>query len=156
LIRYALFSYREISAALPYIFPKLWPIFITAVADPLIREVTCLFDAFDECSEQEQPMLIKALEDSYLYRLTLSFILRLKFLMTSRPYFDIKRRFNELLKTSTTIEFVNNDESAIIKKEIDLIIKHRITELARENRLPKKVRDHLEKRLLETEHRTYL
>jgi len=49
-----------------------------------------------------------------------------------------------------------NDESASIKKEIDLVIKHRVTELAQENRLPQKVRDHLERRLLEIEHRIYL
>ena len=37
-----------------------------------------------------------------------------------------------------------------------IVIKHEVANLKRENRLAQKVSDHLEKRLLETEHRTYL
>ena len=81
---------------------------------------------------------------------------RVKILVTSRPYFEIRRNFDELLKTLINIELAGNDESASIKKEIDLVIKHRVAILARENRLAKKVKDYLEKRLLETEYRTYL
>ncbi|KAK3171221.1 hypothetical protein OEA41_003305 [Lepraria neglecta] len=156
LIRYALPSYREIGAALSTTFPKLWSIFTAAVTDPLAGEVTCLFDALDECNEQEQMMLIEALEKFCLRLRTSSSASRLKFLVTSRPYFEIRRGFDKLLEASTNIELAGNDESASIKNEIDNVIKHRVAELAKENRLGKKVSDHLKKRLLETEHRTYL
>ncbi len=156
LIRYALPSYREIGKALSTTFPKLWSIFITAVTDPLVGDVTCVFDALDECNEEEQHALIGALKDFYLSRPTSSSTSRLKFLITSRPYFDIKRGIDELLDTSNNIELAGNDESESIRKEIDLIIKYRVAKLKRENRLTTKVTDHLEKRLLEMEHRTYL
>ncbi len=156
MIRHALPSYNEIGAALSTIFPKLWSIFIAAAVDPLAGDVICIFDALDECNEQEQQWLIKALEDFCLHQQTLFSASRLKFLIISRPYFEIRREFDELLKASNNIELAGNDESASIKKEIDLVIKHQVARLAQENRLAKKVTYHLEKRLLETEHRTYL
>ncbi len=156
MIRHALPSYHEIGAALSTTLPKLWSIFIAAATDLLVGDVDCVLDALDECNEQEQQWLIKALKDFCLHQRTLVSASRLKFLITSRPYFEIRREFDEILKASNNIELAGNDESASIKKEIDLVIKHRVTELAQENRLPQKVRDHLERRLLETEHRTYL
>ena len=156
MIRHALPSYIEIGAALSTTFSKLWSIFIVAATDPLAGDVICVLDALDECNEQEQQRLIKALENFCLHQRTLFSASRLKFLIISRPYFEIRREFDELLKASNNIELAGNDESASIKKEIDLVIKDRVAHLAQENRLAKKVKDHLEKRLLETEHRTYL
>ncbi|KAL9632949.1 MAG: hypothetical protein Q9164_004994 [Protoblastenia rupestris] len=153
LIRYALPSYREIGTALSTTFPKLWSIFTEAAVDQSAGDIVCVFDALDECDEHEQPVFIKALEDFYLHRPSTS---RVKFLLTSRPYFAIRREFDEILNASENIELVGNDESASIKEEIDIVIRHRVASIAKENRLAREVRDHLEKRLLETEHRTYL
>ncbi|KAL9023939.1 MAG: hypothetical protein Q9196_006870, partial [Gyalolechia fulgens] len=119
-------------------------------------DVFCVLDALDECNEPEQEQLIKALEDFYSCQGTSSAMSRFKILVTSRAWFQIRRNFDELLKTSINIELAGDDESESIKKEIDLVIKHRVAILARENRLTRRVADHLEKRLLKTEHRTYL
>ena len=150
LIRHALPSYREIGAALSQTFPKLWSIFSAAVADPSAGDVICVLDALDECNEQEQQTLTQAIQQ------ILSSASRLKILITSRPYFEIRSNFYELLKASTNIELAGNDESASIKQEIDLVIKHRVKDLAHKRHLNLKVQAHLEKRLLEMEHRTYL
>lgn len=156
MIRYALPCYCQIGEALSNIFPKLWSIFIEAARDPLAGEVICVFDALDECNEQEQQILITALEDFCLHQRSPSSASNLKLLITSRPYFQIRREFNKLLQASDNIELAGNDESASIKKEIDFIIKYRVAKLASENRLTERASDHLEKRLLETENRTYL
>ena len=156
LIRHALASYRVIGKALSTTFPKLWSIFVAAVTDPLVGEITCVLDALDECNEKEQPALIEALKGFCLSRRNASSASRLKFLITSRPYFEIKRGFDKLLQASNNIELAGNDESEDIKKEINIVIKHRVKELQEENLLSAKVTDHLEKRLLEIEHRTYL
>ncbi len=150
LIRHALPSYREIGAALSQTFPKLWSIFSAAVADPLTGDVFCVLDALDECNEQEQQTLTQAIQQ------ILSSSSRLKILITSRPYFEIRYGFHELLEASSNIELAGNDESASVKKEIDLVIRHRVKELAKKSRLHPKVEAHLEKRLLRIEHRTYL
>ncbi|KAL8701797.1 MAG: hypothetical protein Q9201_004711 [Fulgogasparrea decipioides] len=150
LIRHALPSYREIGTALSQTFPKLWSIFSAAVTDPLVGDIFCVLDALDECNEQEQQTLTQAIQQ------ILSTASRLKILITSRPYFKIRYGFHELLEASSNIELAGNDESASIKKEIDLVIKYQVKELAKKNRLHPKVEAHLEKRLLRIEHRTYL
>jgi len=156
LIQYALPKYKEKGAALFTIFPELWSIFIAAASDPTAGNIICVLDALDECNDQEQPRLLERLEDFCLGPRTSSSASRLKFLVTSRPYFEIRRRFDRVLEASNNIELAGNNESASIKKEIDLVIKHQVANLKREIRLTQRVSDHLEKRLLETEHRTYL
>ena len=156
LIRYALPSYRETGKALCTTFSKLWSIFTAAATDPLAGNAVCVLDALDECDEQEQLELIKALEDFCLDQRSPSSASNLKLLITSRPYFQIRREFDKLLQASDNIELAGNDESASIKKEIDLVIKHNVAKLALENRLTESVSDYLRKRLWETENRTYL
>ena len=156
LIRYALPKYKERGAALSTTFPELWSIFIAAATDPAAGDIICVFDALDECNDQEQSRLIEYLEDFCLRQRTSSSASRLKFLITSRPYFEIRRGFDKVLEASNNIELAGNDESASITKEIDLVIKHQVASLKREARLAQRVSDHLEKRLLATEHRTYL
>lgn len=116
--------------------------------------VTCILDALDECDEHVQ--LIEALEDFCLRHRSRFSASKLKFLLTSRPYFDIRTRFNRLLQASDNIELAGNDESASIKTEIDLVIKYKVAQFASGTRLKKSVSNHLVKRLLETENRTYL
>lgn len=75
-------------------------------------------------------MLIKALENFCFHQKALSTKSRLKILVTSRPYFEIRRNFDQLLKASINIELAGSDELASIKEEIDLVIKHRVANLA--------------------------
>ncbi|KAL6720812.1 hypothetical protein ACLMJK_002737 [Lecanora helva] len=156
LIGYALEKYDERGAALATSLKELWSIFIAAATDPTAGSIICVLDALDECDEQEQSSLTQYLEDFCLCQQTSSSASRVKFLITSRPYFRIRQGFDNILEASNNIELAGNDESASIKKEIDLVIKHQVIKLKREIRLDQKVSDHLEKRLLETEHRTYL
>ena len=156
LIRYALPKYNERGAALSTTFLELWSIFTAAATDPTAGDIICVLDALDECNDQDQSRLIECLEDFHLRQRTSSSASRLKFLITSRPYFEIRRRFDRVLEASNNIELAGNDESASIKKEIDLVIKHQVANLKRDLRLAQNVSDHLQTRLLETEHRTYL
>lgn len=121
LIRHALPKYRERGAALSTTLPELWPIFTTATADPIAGNIICILDALDECNDQERPKLIEYLESSCLGRGTTPSTSRLKFLVTSRPYFEIRRGFDQLLEASNNIELAGNDESASIKKKLILL-----------------------------------
>lgn len=97
LIRYALSSYREVDKALSMTFSKLWSIFVVAATDSLAGNVVCVLDALDKYNEQKQLKLIKALEDFCLDSRSLSSASNLKLLITSRLYFQIRRKFNVLL-----------------------------------------------------------
>jgi len=154
LIRHAIPSYRRIGPALSTSFPKLWSIFTAAALDPLAGHLTCVLDALDECAEQKE--MIEALEEFCLEHQPRFSESRLKFLLTSRPYFDIRSRFNKLLQASDNIELAGNDESASIKTEIDIVIKSKVAKFASDTCLKESVSDHLMKRLLKTENTTYL
>ncbi|KAL6717737.1 hypothetical protein ACLMJK_003822 [Lecanora helva] len=135
LIRYALPKYKEKGGTLSTIFSELWSIFMAAATDPAAGDIICVFDALDECNDQEQSRLIEYLEDFCLGQRTSSSTSRLKFLITSRPYFEIRRGFDKVLEASNNIELAGNDKLASITKEIDLVIKHQVASLKREARL---------------------
>lgn len=156
LIRHALPSYRKLRKALSTTFPDLWSIFTAAVTDPKAGNTICVLDALDECDEQELPALINALEQFCLHQQFSSSASNLKLLITSRPYFQIRREFDTLLQASDNIELAGNDESASIKEEIDRVIILEVANLARKNRLDERVSVHLKERLLNAENRTYL
>ena len=150
LIRHALPSYRELGASLSTTFSKLWSIFVAAITDSAAGNVFFILDALDECDEQEQQPLINAVQQ------TLRSTPRLKIFITSRPYTKSEYGLHKLLDDPNYVEIEDHDQFASIEQEIGLVVKHRVTEIAKKSRLPEKVRVHLEKRLLQTEHRTYL
>ena len=71
--------------------------------------------------------------------------------MTSRPYQNIQYRFD-----SETIRLAGEEESESIKQEIDLVIKHRVPQVASRLKLGTEVQDLLQNRLLDADNRTYL
>ena len=156
LIHHALPHFRQAGSKLPTQFHDMWSILMLATADPSAGDIMCIFDALDECDEQDQPRLMRALEDFCFNDPGSTSPSCLKFLVTSRPYFEIKSGFHDLLTVAATIELAGTDESESIRQEIDLVIKHRVRNIAKKLYLPENVRDHLEARLLMTENRTYL
>lgn len=148
--------YGQVGGALSTSFGKLWSIFKAAIADPSAKNAICKFDALDECNDDEQHLLTEGLEDTCIISEASPASSHAKFLITSRPYFAIKRQFNHLLRAATNIELAGTHESEKIEGEISCVIKHRVAEIAKQSELSEKVQIHLERRLLETEQRTYL
>jgi hypothetical protein len=77
----------------------------------------------------------------------------LKFLVTSRPYFDIERRFKQLTKD---IPSAGEEETMSISEEIDTIIKVKVHSISCDLGLEDAVQKSLEKNLLRITHRTYV
>ena len=130
-------------------FSWLWKAFLAATSCPEVGEIVCILDALDECEEQDKVTLIEFLNDFYTARS--GFAGRVKILVTSRPYYDIEDRFDELV-----IRLSGEDESEQIGKEIDLVIKDRVPKIAARKKFDRKTQDALQERLLETKSRTYL
>ena len=156
LIRHALPKYRERGDKLVASLPELWSIFMTVAADPTAGSMICVLDALDECDNQQRPKLIEYLGNFCCQQRTLSSASRLTFLITGRPYLDLRHEFRGAFGAVNDIELTGTDESAGIKKEIDLVIEHRIENLKHQNCLSHRNADHLRRRLLQVEHRTYL
>ena len=156
LIQHALLRFKKSGAALSTTLSELCAIFREAVIDPIAGDVVCVLDALDECNEHEQSEIFGLLEGLCLQQQRSSSVPHVKFLITSRPYFNIRQGFDSLLEESYNIELAGKDESESIKEEIDLVIQHQVKALKQELRLKGEVSDHLKRRLLATEHRTYL
>lgn len=149
LLRIAVGIYQKNGSQLTLSFAWVWDLLLAVTQHPEAGEVVCILDALDECEERDKETLISSLNG--LYASQESFEGRLKFLITSRPYYDIEESFDQ-----NTLRLAGEDESDTIKYEIDLVIKERVSKIASRKRLDPKTRAALQDRLLQTENRTYL
>jgi hypothetical protein len=89
-------------------------------------------DALDECAEADWYQLIDAFKALYNQPKDEHGASRLRFLVTSRPYFDIERRFSSLIRSFPTIWLRGEAESKQISREINIVVKSRVSDLGRE------------------------
>jgi hypothetical protein len=155
LIKYALQAYRINGSNVSSSFSVTWDILVAAASDPHAGEVICVLDALDECEEEDRYLLIDTLKGFYGGRVGKE-SRQLKFLVTSRPYTDIQRRFTSLTDAFPTVHLKGEHESEAISKEINLVIHKVVPEIARELKLPADAETQLRDRLLEVPNRTYL
>ena len=148
-LRQILRVYRHNGDKLTLSFSWLWKTFLAATSRSEAGEIVCILDALDECEEQDRFTLIESLNSFYTTRS--GFAGCVKFLVTSRPYYDIEDRFDELV-----IRLTGEDESEQIGQEIDLVIKDRVPKIAARKKFDRKTQDALQERLLASESRTYL
>ncbi|KAJ5109841.1 hypothetical protein N7532_002486 [Penicillium argentinense] len=134
-------------------FSDLWGIFMEVTKQA--GEVVCVFDALDECKDEDQTNLIEAVTDLYARE---DDTRNLKILMTSRPYSHIRSKFRELEDQLPTIHLSGEREEEVekISKEIDLVIKSRIEKIAKNKRLTSEERGFLEAKMTTVQNRTYL
>ncbi|KAJ5100637.1 hypothetical protein N7456_006689 [Penicillium angulare] len=141
---------------------ELWQIFLEASLADSSHTTICIFDALDECRRKDQDQLIERLQSFHTRNAsnlsapdTLGF---LKFLVTTRPYDYIQSRFQGTggsgpLPYLSLKGEADNDQ---IRKEIDVVVRTRVTELAKSARLSSEIQSRLEQQLLQMKHRTYL
>ncbi|KAJ4146961.1 hypothetical protein LMH87_001514 [Akanthomyces muscarius] len=130
LIEHALPPFRKNGPGLIDSTKSLWEILRTAVQDPQAGPGQCQGDKFSHG--------------------------KLKYLLTSRPYEQIVSEFRDLLESFPNIRIPGEQQSEKISQEVNLVITHRINQLSKKKGLSDKIKVHLEKRLQEITHRTYL
>ncbi|OQV10037.1 hypothetical protein CLAIMM_14092 [Cladophialophora immunda] len=138
---------------------ELWRLLLATTRDDQAYSVTCVLDALDECQPADRQWLIEMLSHFHTQTSAPSSSTRrgqLKFLVTSRPYDDIRADFQRTLNDLPTIHLRGEEENDQIHREIDLVIRMRVEKLAADLELDIHTKDQLETRLLEMEHRTYL
>lgn len=80
---------------------------------------------------------------------------KLKYL-TSRPYHQIVSNFDSLLEAFPNIRIPAEEESETINREVSRVIAYRANQLSKERSLSDQIRCHLEAKLRQKTHRTYL
>lgn len=133
----------------------LWEILSKCGADMSAHPFVCVFDALDECRNQDQLRLINFLTDFHrnVGRQSNS---RSKFLVTSRPYRDIEEAFTKAIKHLPEIHLAGEREDEQINREIDLVIRARVDRLASDHSLRSETTTLLQEKLLGMQNRTYL
>ncbi|KAF5660118.1 ankyrin repeat [Fusarium heterosporum] len=133
---------------------SLWQILRNAISDPQAGSITVVLDALDECAESEFKDLMRNIDGQF--RQGELGCGKLKYLLTCRPYDQLMSKFRGMLDRFPNIRIPGEEESETIAQEVNHVITCRVDQLATEQRLPPEIKDHLEKRLQEITHRTYL
>lgn len=148
LIKHAMLQFCKDGQGLINSIQSLWEVLQNATKDPQV------LDALDECAETDCTDLIRHVRRQCLS--DESSQSRLKYLLTSRPYEQIVSEFHDVLSSFPNIRIPGEDESEAISQEINLVIAHRVHQLSEKKTLSNEIKTHLNKRLQETTHRTYL
>ncbi|KAI7759595.1 hypothetical protein LZL87_013996 [Fusarium oxysporum] len=154
LIEHAMPQFRKDGQGLINSTESLWKILRNAIKDPQAGPVIMVLDALDECAESEFTDLMRNVESQF--RSDQLGYGKLKYLLTCRPYNQIMSKFRVLLDAFPNIHIPGEEESETISQEVNHVITRRINQLAIEKRFSTQIKSHLEKRLQETTHRTYL
>ncbi|CAG8909907.1 unnamed protein product [Penicillium egyptiacum] len=156
LLRYAIPSWEKNGEKLRQEVEELWRIFMTAASAEASCKTICIFDALDECREVDQGRLIGKLD---LFQHQSSSLIQdpcLKFLVTSRPYDHIQNHFRAITNSFPHLHLKGEENNDQVRKEIDIVVKMKVKELAKTTQLSHDVTQRLEQQLLQMEHRTYL
>ncbi|KAL7907738.1 ankyrin repeat-containing domain protein [Trichoderma velutinum] len=138
-------------------FSDLWHILLTAAQDVHAGEIVCIFDAIDECEDRGRSQLAKELCKLYGPESRLN--LKLKFLVTSRPFGTIRQSFQPLqIPGMPTIHLSgeSDEEMKKISAEIDLYIRARVEDVGERLKLNENERHTLLEQLIRVPNRTYL
>lgn len=135
---------------------ELWRIFQRSVADAAAAPVICVLDALDECQDDDRRQLIGLLCELQEKRPQDNYTNGLRVLVTSRPYDNVQRWFQPIMKQWPRIRLRGEDENGQINREINLVLNKQVEELASELSLSNSTRRHLQDQLLNMRHRTYL
>ncbi|RYP77756.1 hypothetical protein DL769_003322 [Monosporascus sp. CRB-8-3] len=149
-------KFQDKGATLLTSFGDLWDILISATTGHRKWEVVCILDALDECETSGRNQLIDTL--SKFSSRTTTHAPALKFLLTSRPYVDIKRGFRHLECDLPTIHLKGEKEEEIAKisHEIDMVIRSRVMDISRTLELGLEEQNVLVEELTLVQSRTYL
>ena len=153
LIQHAMPAFTSDGRALAANTMAMWSILESAVRDPEAGPIIMVLDALDECRKSDFLNLAGMLKQLHRDEDGSTSV---KSLMTCRPYEQVVSEFRDLLDDFPFIRIPGEEESETISREVDLVITHRVRQLAVEKQLSEAVEEHLSRRLRQIPHRTYL
>ncbi|KAL4784046.1 ankyrin repeat-containing domain protein [Aspergillus varians] len=135
---------------------ELWRILMAAASKKEFKPTICVLDALDECRKEDLGQLLQMLKDIHKLTYPSSAVVRLKFLVTCRPYNNIQNNLWDIpdLSPHMHIQDIENHES--IRKEIEIVLKSKVNELAQETGISLEVQQRLIENLSAMENFTYV
>ncbi|KAK7979868.1 oxidoreductase [Apiospora arundinis] len=135
---------------------SLWQLFISIVSTPEAGQVICIFDALDECQDKDRRMLARFVREFLSGDDETFNSATFKMVLTTRPYESIISCFGAIQGGFPTIRIPGESDLSTISEEINIVVKYRVKDLSQHLGLKDSLTAHLEQRLLEIRHRTYL
>jgi ankyrin repeat protein len=154
-IKHALPAFRENKDKISRNFEAMWGVVQAIALDSDCGKITFLLDALDECESSEQWNLITKLKQLEQIQTRHGRTKEFKFFITSRPYWNIEKEFDSLIRDIPSIRLKGENQSEGIRSEIDRVIKARVSRLGHQI-ASEKARKELLRGLLKIENRTYL
>ncbi|PGH21490.1 hypothetical protein AJ80_03158 [Polytolypa hystricis UAMH7299] len=121
-------------------FNMLWNILVASALDDLAGDIICIIDGLDECSDTEWRAFVEVLAD--FFHTEEADRSNLKFILSSRPYPAIEQELSKV----PGIEYFRiraEEEPIHLKRDIELLIKARVKELATVKSLPEAAEEEL-------------
>ena len=134
-----------------------WAMFLKAATKSSGHEVICVLDALDECEPASRKTITDSIVEAFSpprYRDFEKPVI--KFIVTSRPEFNIERDFRSVTRKFAEVRLRGEDESDCIQREIDIVIQHKVHELGSRIGLSVANQKALQENLTMITHRTYL
>lgn len=160
LLKHAIRSWEKNHDKIQEEVDELWRIFMAAASDSGFTDTICVLDALDECRRGDQDILLRKLDMLFKKAGTDSDLSPqkswLKFVVTSRPYDEIKEGFRSLINYSPQIHLRGEEQNDIINHEISNVVKLKVAELSNSLGLSPSTKARLEKQFLDMNNRTYL
>lgn len=156
LIKYVLPVYRRNGRKLVDLFEDLWSAFVDLINDKGFGNVTCIFDAVDECSGDDHKKLLQRLAAIATSSTSI------KILITSRPYISIETALfhkTGLDKNEIRLSGEAETEQRAIEEEVGFFITFRVQEfrkLRESNDIFDNAHEKLQFHLDGVKNRTYL
>ncbi|VUC34817.1 unnamed protein product [Clonostachys rosea] len=152
LIKHAMPHYDKDGKRLTASTNSLWNILRITVRDPQAGSVIIVLDALDECAQTEFEDLVRNMKTQF--HSNGSDDVKVRYLLTCRPYEQLVSRFRDLLDSFPNIHIPGEEDSETISQEVSRVITHRVNQLP--SSISSEIKSHLEKRLHLASHRTYL
>ncbi|KAK0718459.1 hypothetical protein B0T26DRAFT_331853 [Lasiosphaeria miniovina] len=138
-------------------FRDLRDLFMAAAIGHETGEIVCIIDALDECEDSRRNQLIDPISNFHSHTTARTPVL--KFLLTSRPYWGIRREFSQHLERKLPMIHLSGEsaeEASKISREIDLVVRNRIADDGRKLELTEEQQNVLREELTRVPNHTYL
>ncbi|KAI1126225.1 hypothetical protein F5Y10DRAFT_216197 [Nemania abortiva] len=123
LVEHGMEWYRKKGSGMITQFFSLWAILVAALRDRTCGDVFLILDAMDECEVQERKLLIEALTTLCQDNSLAASQIKLKVILTSRPYAAIQKAFKGFqtirIRAERNINSIDDDVRAVIDARIE-------------------------------------
>ncbi|KAI0542415.1 hypothetical protein GGR58DRAFT_496969 [Xylaria digitata] len=123
LVEHGMEKYRKRGSVMITQFFSLWYTLVSALCDRTCGNVFLILDALDECKDQERKLLIEALTNLCQDNSSPASKIKLKGILTSRPYAAIQRAFKGFrtirIRAESNLDSIDDDVRAVIDSRIE-------------------------------------